>query len=112
MTRTIREFLPGDRYSYDFGQCSYEKGFAQIDTPQDASYFGTWVNPTTRTIVNYCEGDVTIQIFDTDEELADALRLIDDWNMRQLGGHARIDPGLGSAMAAAFVALGVGDLLH
>ena len=37
--KITREFCPGDRYLYDFGLCSYKKGWAQVDTAQDASYF-------------------------------------------------------------------------
>ena len=44
--KITREFCPGDRYVYDFGLCRYEKGWAQIDTAQDASFFGTWADPT------------------------------------------------------------------
>jgi len=32
---TIREFVPADRYIYDFRLCTYSKGWAQIDTKQD-----------------------------------------------------------------------------
>ncbi len=39
--KITREFAPADRYTYDFGLCSYENGWAQVDTAQDASYFGT-----------------------------------------------------------------------
>ena len=37
--KITREFCPADRYTYDFGLRSYEKGWAQVDTAQDASYF-------------------------------------------------------------------------
>ena len=30
--KITREFCPSDRYVYDFGLCSYEKGWAQVDT--------------------------------------------------------------------------------
>lgn len=40
--KTIRTFAPGERYDFDFGECSYANGWAQIDTRQDASYYGTW----------------------------------------------------------------------
>ena len=40
--KITREFCPGDRYVYDFGLCNHEKGWAQVDTAQDASYFGKW----------------------------------------------------------------------
>ena len=59
--KITREFCPGDRYVYDFGLCSYENGWAQVDTAQDASYFGTWANPTRLMIFSYCEGDTTLK---------------------------------------------------
>lgn len=45
-----REFAPADRYIYDFKYCSTSNGWAQIDTSQDASYFGQWINPAKRLI--------------------------------------------------------------
>ena len=63
--RITRDFKPmSDRYGFDFGPCSNANGFAQIDTRQDASYYGTWCSPAARTIVNYCEGDVTTTVCD------------------------------------------------
>ena len=44
--KTTRAFAPADRCVYDFGPCSTANDWAQIDTAQDASYFGTWANPT------------------------------------------------------------------
>ena len=46
-----------DRYSFDFKLCTPKNGWAQVDTSQDASYFGTWANPFERKTVSYCEGD-------------------------------------------------------
>ena len=67
--KTTRDFRPlSDRYSFDCGPCSYANGFAQIDTRQDASYYGSWASPTRRTIVNFCEGDVTTTVCESDEE--------------------------------------------
>ena len=40
--KITHEFCPRDCDVYEFGLCSYEKGWAQVDTAQDASYFGTW----------------------------------------------------------------------
>jgi len=36
--KITREFCPGDRYVYDFGLCSYEKGWARVDTAQQLSF--------------------------------------------------------------------------
>ena len=66
--KVTREFCPGDRYTYDFGSCCYEKGWAQVDTAQDASYFGTWANPTRLMIFSYCEGDTTLREAGSPEE--------------------------------------------
>jgi hypothetical protein len=52
-------------------------GWAQIDTGQDASWFGTWASPGERTILNFAEVDVTRTFCETDEEFAAALREID-----------------------------------
>jgi len=110
--KTTREFAPADRYVYDFGLCSGRNGFAQIDTSQDASYYGTWANPARLMIVSYCEGDVTTQVAENQAEFVEEIRKIKAWNeevgMRFIG----IDPGLNEALAAKFCDLGLSDLLH
>lgn len=110
--QVFREFVPADRYLYDFGLCSYANGFAQIDTPQDASYFGTWVNPAKRIIFTYCEGDTTTQVCESDEELVSELRRIDRWNVENQSGRALVDPGFSEDMRAAFSKIGAADLMH
>jgi hypothetical protein len=47
----------GDRYLIDFADGFTAEGWMQFDTDQDASYFGTWVNPTRLCTLTYCEGD-------------------------------------------------------
>ncbi len=110
--KITREFAPADRYTYDFGLCSYENGGAQVDTAQDASYFGIWANPIRLMIFSYCEGDTTLKEAASPEELATELCEIDAWSRANGHGPARIDPGFDPAMKAAFVALGLADLLH
>lgn len=107
----INEFCPADRYIYDFRFCTYEKGWAQIDTRQDAAYYGTWTNPERREIFTYCEGDTTFVRCDTDDEYKKALREVADWN-KQAGYWLRIDPGFDPAMKQRFQKLGLADLLH
>ena len=91
--KITREYAPADRYLYDFGLCSYVKGWAQVDTAQDASYFGTWANPTRLLIFNYCEGDTTLKEVASPEEFSAELREINTWNRAHGHGPARIDPG-------------------
>uniref|UniRef100_A0A6H1ZY62 Uncharacterized protein n=1 Tax=viral metagenome TaxID=1070528 RepID=A0A6H1ZY62_9ZZZZ len=111
MTTEHRFYVNGDRYALDFNGCSYKKGYAQIDTDQDAWYFGTWANPTTRTIVNYAEGDLTIERAETDAEFASRIRDLAKWNADN-GYTFGIDPMCNAAIEAAFRTLGLGDLLH
>lgn len=109
--KQITEFAPADRYIYDFKHCTYARGWAQIDTTQDASYYGTWTNPITREIFTYCEGDTTLVRCDTDAEYVDQVKSVADWN-KAAGYWLGIDPGLGAAMKARFEALGLGEELH
>ena len=99
-----------DRYHFDFGVCTYPKGWAQIDTRQDASYFGQWVQPWKRRVMSYIEGDVRFLEFDSDQELADHLRAIAGFD-----GGAKIDAG-GRARRNEFVhrltELGLAELIH
>jgi len=101
-----------DRYAFDFGPCTYANGLAQIDTKQDASYFGTWCNPDSLKIVNYCEGDITVKTADNAEEFAAEIRDLAAWNDKHGWGPMKIDKGLGDEMAAKFEAIGLEDLLH
>ena len=106
------EFLPADRYAYDFGPCSIKNGFAQVDTEQDASYYGTWANAERLIIVAYVEGDVYTTKCDTPEEFSSELRAIKHWNEKNGWKFKGIDPGLGETIKQQFVGLGLGDLLH
>ena len=87
------------------------KGWAQVDTKQDASYFGTWCNPTTFELMSYCEGDVTHTQCDNEAEFTAEVRELADWN-KERGYWMGIDAGLGSDMRACFIQLGLEDLLH
>jgi len=73
------EFLPADRYTYDFGLCSAKNGFAQLDTDQDAHYFGQWANPVKRIIFQYVEGDCYTIICETDQEFRNEIDKIAQW---------------------------------
>jgi hypothetical protein len=110
--QTVTEFIPASRYVYDFGLCSTKNGFAQIDTSQDASYFGMWANPDRLMIVNYCEGDVTVQTADTPQEFIEEIRKIEAWHNKVGQRFIGIDPGFNEALAAKFCDLGLSDLLH
>jgi hypothetical protein len=101
-----------DRYKYDFNTCSVKKGFAQVDTGQDASYFGTWANPERLMVVCYCEGDVTIEKYESESEFVEGIRALVKWNEESGHGFKGIDPGFSASIKEGFQKLGLGDLLH
>lgn len=108
---TFNDFA-ADRYKYDFGACSTQKGFAQVDTGQDAHYFGTWANPERLIVVCYCEGDVSIERYDSPGEFVAGILEIRRWNEEHGHGFKGIDPMMNDAIKEGFVKLGLGDLLH
>ena len=111
--KITRDFRPlSDRYGFDCGPCSYANGFAQIDTRQDASYYGTWCSPAKRTIVNFCEGDVTTTVCESDEEFLSQIRELAAWNDEGGYGPMKIDAVSHDGLREAFETLGLADLLH
>lgn len=107
-----RDFSPADRYLYDFSVCSIDKGWAQIDTSQDASYFGQWINPTKRLIFCYCEGDCILTKCDTDAELEAEMSKMRSWNKQQGHRFLGIDPGFNESLKASLVLAGLGGYFH
>jgi hypothetical protein len=113
-TRTTRdEHGIESRYELDCGMCSSSNGFAQIDSGQDASYYGIWANPYTLEVVSYAEGDLDITKLPTISAFASYIREMKTWN--DSAGYGRnfgIDPGFNAKLKVAFVDAGLGDLLH
>ena len=69
MKRKTRFIPNGERYALDFGECTARKGFAQVDTRDDAWYFGQWVSVRALRFVSYVEGDLTVIDFETAAEM-------------------------------------------
>lgn len=113
MATIDRGFNPmTDRYAFDFRRCTYERGWAQIDTSQDASYFGQWISPQERKILSYCEGDITVTTCIDDAEMVSQIAEMQQWNVAQGHRFLGIDPGLGERMQADLVAAGLAEYLH
>ena len=113
MKNITRDFTPmGDRYRYDFTVCTIAKGWAQIDTSQDASYFGQWVNPFERKIFAYIEGDCILTQLDTDVELLAELAEMKRWNEQQGHDFMGIDPGFNTDLKAKLIDVGLAGYLH
>jgi hypothetical protein len=96
----------GDRYEIDAMLCP--AGWAQLDTNEDASWYGIWAHPKRRTVSTYCEGDISVATSDTDEEFCQEVRRVASFHTRH-DGWLRIDPVHGDR--SAWVALGLEDLL-
>jgi hypothetical protein len=110
--KITRNFVDADRYGFDFGPCSTSNGWAQVDTSQDASYFGTWANPFKFTIFCYCEGDTILTTCEDDTEFCGELRTIKRWNEENGHRFRGIDPGFNEPLKAKFCEIGLSDLLH
>ena len=109
---TVRTFHPTtNRYRFDFDECHFQRGWAQIDTSQDASYFGQWAHPTQRRIVAFVEGDIIITRCSTDEEFAAEVRKIETFH-REDGSWKGIDGMCRPEIIEQFTAIGLADLLH
>jgi hypothetical protein len=96
----------GDRYEIDAMLCP--AGWAQLDSPEDASWYGIWAHPKHRAIVSYCEGDIARYHADSDEEFCQEIQRFNRFHQRE--GGIRIDPVRGDRQA--WEALGLADLLH
>ena len=102
-----------DRYKFDFNLCTAEKGYAQIDTSQDAWYYGNWANPNDLKIVSYCEGDVTITTYNHSNGFVRQIRELKEFHNRDSDdGFKGIDAMLNDGLTARFTQLGLADLLH
>lgn len=98
-----------DRYRYDFNiLCKW----AQIDTSQDASYFGQWACPFELKYFSYCEGDTTLVEFDSPEELIKYIEAIKTWNDEQGHKFLGVDPGLDPVKRAKWIEIGALHLFH
>ena len=109
-THTLNPFA--ERYDFDCGLCSYANGWAQLDTRQDAPYYGNWINPNTFEMLSFCEGDVTHKRFFDSESFADAVRECIRWHDERGYGPAKIDALSHEAMRIRFTALGLAEYLH
>jgi len=107
-----RYFSPSDRYLYDFKLCTSGKGWAQVDTSQDASYYGCWANPTELRVLSYAEGDVCLTKCDTEAEFIVEIRSIKSWNEENGYSFKGVDCLCNEGIIERFTKLGLAELLH
>jgi hypothetical protein len=100
-----------ERYQYDFEYCRYSKGWAQVDTWEDAPYFGTWANPFKLVIVTFAEGDETTQEAESEEEFVQAIHDLVKWHRKHSKFHG-IDPAFQDRQVKRWTELGLQEYLH
>ena len=111
ITRTFDMF--GDRYQYDQA-FTYDLGWVQVDSDQDASYFGTWANPGEFKIAQFVEGDLTVWSCSR-EEFVTQLREMSAFEVEMGRRPIKVDCLGGPQyfpLRDAFVSLGLSDLIH
>jgi len=106
---TTREFAESSRYQYDGWLLS--KGFAQIDSAEDASYYGNWADPVRLILFSYIEGDCQTVQCETETEFKEQIRKVCNW-LRLHSTLYGIDPGIKQESKDRWIALGLSDLLH
>lgn len=112
MAEIVRDFMPdGSRYLFDFSQCHYKNGWAQVDTKQDAPYYGIWANPLTLKIASYCEGDITVTVCANEDEFVLEMRKLIEWHSER-GYFIGIDGMCSPGIIEAFKRLGFEKELH
>jgi hypothetical protein len=111
MIRTTGFTPTGDRYIFDFRYCTPAKGWAQLDTRQDASYYGNWINPITLEFVSHCEGDQTHIKCESEQEFVAYVRETIAWH-KERGYFIGIDGMCNPGIIAAFTVLNLDEFLH
>ena len=104
------EYNNCDRYLFDFDLCSTSKGWAQIDTSCDASYYGHWANAQRLQIVAYVEGDITIKTADNTTEFAEEIESLAKW-CKDSGSRFALDPAMSEPVISSFREIGLGHFL-
>ena len=107
MKTTTDFLLDADRYQFDSGECSWSNGYAQLDTRQDAPYYGAWAHPADFVFVEYAEGDFTRIECD---DAAEFVKVITEFAKRD--DFKGIDPGWNISDADPWKAIGLTDFLH
>jgi hypothetical protein len=103
-----RFFQDTDRYIYDF---KLKKHFAQIDTSQDAHYYGNWASPIEFKIITYAEGDHVIKTCESKEEFVAEMNELISWQKYNQYWKG-IDPGFNEPGKQAWIDLGFEEFLH
>jgi hypothetical protein len=95
-----------DRYQIDFSMVGATGGYVQIDTVEDASWFGMWLDSRSRRLVIFAEGDLEVRSYDSDADLVTDLEHLDRRYVSEGRRGLRFDPWT-DELTAAVNAMGV-----
>ena len=90
-----------------FASFTAKSGWYCVCTYQDAPYFQIYTNPTTRKIYTFCEGDITVESCDDDNDYKNSLRACFEF-YDQINRPTIIDARFDPVATARFEALGFG----
>jgi hypothetical protein len=90
ITKTHKFIPDGSRYFYD---SKLPRDFAQLDTNQDASYYGNWASAKRLTLLSYCEGDCVTTQCSTIEEFRQVIETFQLFCSKTGYQFKGIDPG-------------------
>ena len=107
-TTTRRRVEEYGRGRYDWTLTAAD-GWAQLDTGQDAPWYGAWAHAGSRTVVVYAEGDETKTVCRDGEAFADEVRRFAAFHGTDWRG---VDTGMNEETRRRFQELGLGALLH
>lgn len=100
-----------DRYAFDFQHCQGSRGWAQLDTHEDASWFGNWAHPDHLQIVSFAEGDICVATCEDSDEFRAEIERMASFFIDTQGGTFRIDAGLKPNAEASWVSHGLKHFL-
>jgi hypothetical protein len=112
VTITTESDPDGTRYAYD--AALIRNGFAQLDTSEDASWYGNWASAQRRTLVSFVEGDLTTTTCDTIEEFRQEFDRFTQFCERVGYRFLGIDPGLNHTpeILQPWQEAGLAELIH
>ena len=96
-----------ERYHFDTNEFTTENGFAQVNTPEDAPYYGMWTNPFMMTIATFIEGDMSYCFAESAEEYCLILRGIEERHNHEMF----IDTMHNNELTQRFIELHMGCIL-
>ena len=111
MTITREEFGSSADTRYIFDN-RLPSDYAQLDTSEDASWYGNWASAQRLSFVSYCEGDCTITKCDTVEEFKAEFQRFREFCDRLGYVFKGIDPGWMSPNKDQWHQIGLHEYLH